>query len=222
MGFSPSRFARGTRMASSDDKEDGFDPEIDLLHRYEQMVQTQVTTLEGIDDKAASVFKLVAALSGLVLSGITWAVSTDQVALSGATLPLFIFLGGSVVAFFSSLIYAIITYLSSKFSYGPTAGLGNFMADYEVEDQSYRNILLRGYSDAIQNNRRVVNKNARRFQLSLASLLVGILCLVGAGTVVALPDIERLGWGVLVLFGLGTGRVVLYITREEYLTLDRE
>lgn len=47
-------------MPSDDDSADqppflDFDPEEDLLRRYEKMVQTQISTLNEIDDKAAYV-----------------------------------------------------------------------------------------------------------------------------------------------------------------------
>ena len=180
-------------MSTGDDGEEQpstaeFDPEEDLLRRYEQMIQTQVSTLEGIDDKAAYVARLVGVLAGLVVSGSSVAVGTETVTLSRETGLVFVMLGAAVVAFLISLVFAIITYLSSKFEYGPSAEMGEFMANYRVREQQYKDVLLRGYSDAIKQNRRVVVANARRFERCLAAFLAGLLFLFAAGVVLVLRE----------------------------------
>lgn len=95
------------------------------------------------------------------------------------------------------------------------------MAEKKVPKQLYKDVLLRGYSDAIKRNRAVVQTNARRFERCLAAFLAGLLFLSAAGVVFVLQAGLLVEGGVLVLFTAGTIRAVLYIVREEYLTLDR-
>ena len=198
-----------------------FDTEEDLLRRYESMVQTQISTLNGIDDKAAYIARLVGVLAGLVLSAASIAVGTDQITLSTQNTPVFVTLAAAVGAFLVSFIYAIITYLSSKFEYGPTAGMGEYMAGYKVDEQQYKDVLLRGYSDAIRKNRDVVVTNAQRFEKCLASFLAGLLFLSAAGVVLVLEESICVEIAVIIAFTAVIVKAVLYITREEYLTLDR-
>ncbi|WP_324662805.1 hypothetical protein [Haloarcula sediminis] len=213
-------------MSSKDDPSDqslpfDFDPEQDLLRRYEKMVQTQISTLNGIDDKAAYVARLVGILAGLILSATSLAVSTEEITVSIKTSAVFILLGLSVAALFVSLVYAIITYLSSKFEYGPSAEMGEYMSNYKVKEQQYKDVLLRGYSDAIKQNRRVVVTNARRFQRCLAAFLAGLLFLFGASIILILIFPLMAEILVALLFVGGAGWLVRYILREEYLTLER-
>lgn len=114
-----------------------FDPEEDLLARYETMVQTQVETLDGIDDKAAYTARLVGILAGFVISGVSIVVGTHGSEVSVETGAVFLMLALSVICLFVSLAYAFITYLSGRFEYGPGATLGTFMADYQVDVQNF-------------------------------------------------------------------------------------
>lgn len=207
----------GSGKASQDE----FNPEEDLLRRYESMVQTQISTLNGIDDKAAYIARLVGVLAGLVLSAASIAVGTEQISLSTQTTPVFITLGAAVGAFLISLIYAIITYLSSKFEYGPTAEMGEYMSQYKVDEQQYKDVLLRGYVDAIKQNRKVVVTNAQRFEKCLASFLAGLLYLSAAGVVLVLQAPTWIEAIVILAFTALVVRATVYIIREEYLTLER-
>lgn len=205
---------------SGDEPED-FDPEIDLLQRYEQMVQTQVETINSIDDKAARVARLLGLLVGVVLSAASLLVTSDV----GITTNRILFLSHLVVsgvALVVALAQAIITYLSSTFEYGPPSELGSFMSKYNVTAQDYKSQLLGGYSSAVERNREVVVTNARRFQRCLASFLVGIIFAVTASVVlVGTPGIV-VGVVSSWLAIYASAFVVYYVTREEYLTLDRQ
>lgn len=199
-----------------------FDQEFDLLQRYEQMVQTQVDTLNGIDDKAAYTARLVGLLSGIILSTVSIVAGTRNVDISYETGALFGILGFAILAFIVALLYAIVTYLSSRFEYGPTAALGDLMADYHVEQQDYKDMLLRGYSDAIRANRTVVVTNARRFERCLASLVVGVLFTTATGVMIVLPPSIELEVATVLVFASAAVLTVSYILQEVYLTLERE
>jgi hypothetical protein len=202
--------------------DDDFDPELDLLERYERMTRTQIETLNGIDDKAARIARLVALLAGLILTSVSVVARTEgfRVDLTGGASLLFA--GFAVSSLFVSLVYAIITYLSSEFEYGPTADIGRYMSKYRVPDQEYKDVLLRGYSSAIEDNRRVVVANARRFQRCLASFASGLLFFFGVGVLLVAPNDLYVQIPIsLVFLGL-VFALAHYILREEYLTLDRQ
>lgn len=206
----------------NDSSQETFDPELDLLERYEAMVETQVETLNGIDDKAAYIARLVGILAGLVTSAASILVGTQGVQFTTQTRAVFLMLALAVVSFFVSLIYAIITYLSSRFEYGPKATLGEFMADYQIGVQTYKEMMLRGYSEAIQANRQVVVTNAKRFERCLASFLNGVLFLFGSGALIVLPPSWLVDSVVVIGFSISSLIITRYILAEEYLTLERE
>ena len=198
-----------------------IDPERDLLERYDEMVLIQIETIDGIDEKAASVSRLVGLLGGLVLTAVSVAATVELVALSETTAVAFSMLGAGIVALFVSLVFAIITYLSSKFRYGPTADLGEFVADHPVDRHEYREFLLRTYSSALRENKRVVDTNATRFKWCLASLLAGLIFLFAAGILFVIPTTFKYEIIFLLIITGKTVVLTTYIAREEYLTLDR-
>ena len=203
----------------TDDAE--IDPERDLLERYEDMVLIQIETINGIDEKAASVSRLVGLLGGLVLTAVSVGSTVDLVELSEATAVAFSMLGAGIVALFVSLVLAIITYLSSKFRYGPAADMGEFVADYSLDRREYRHVLLRMYSSVLRENKRVVDTNATRFKWCLTSLLAGLIFLFAAGILFVVPTaFEHEAVFGLIITGTVLG-LTAYISREEYLTLDR-
>lgn len=207
---------------SSDEDHDDFDTELDLLRRYEQMIETQIETINGIDDKAANTGRLIGVLSGLLLTAASIAVSTNAIEFTEATVGTFLMLGIGIVALFTSLVFAIITYLSSKFEYGPPASLGEYMADYRIDSQEYRDALLRGYSTGISANRRVVEENSKRFKWCLTTLLVALLFLFGSGVLLVLPGNHILDGAVILAFTVTALLLAWYIIQEEYLTIENE
>jgi len=211
-----------TLVMPSNGDQDDFDSELDLLKRYEQMIETQIETINGIDNKAANTGRLIGVLSGLLLTAASIAVSTSAIEFTEATVGAFLMLGIGVAALFASLVFAIITYLSSKFVYGPPAGLGEYMADYRVDSQEYRDALLRGYSTGISANRRVVDENSKRFKRCLTALLVALLFLFGSGILLVLPENHILDGAVILVFTITALLLARYIVREEYLTLENE
>lgn len=199
-----------------------FDAETDLLQRYEAMVRTQIETINGIDDKAAYVARLVAILAGLVLTSMSVVASTADVGVmpgDGGEVVLSVL---AVTALFVSLVYAIITYLSSEFQYGPSARIGEYMATNKVSDQEYKDVLLHGYSQANRANGRVVIANSKRFQRCLTSFASGILFFFGVGVTLVLPDEPWVDAAVVTAFAALVVVFGRYVLREEYLTLDRQ
>ena len=206
---------------SSDQSKDDLDPELDLLDRYAQMIETQIETINEIDSKAAHTGRLIAILTGLVLTAMSIAVSTDTIGLSEATTGSFLMIVTGTTALFASFVFAVITYLNSKFVYGPPTGLGEYLAEHEVNSDEYRDVLLRGYSAGISANRRVVEENSKRFKWCLTTLLVALLFLFGGGTLLVLPE-NVLDVAVIIAFSAAAVFLARYIIREDYLTLENE
>lgn len=206
---------------SSRDGED-FDPEMDLLRRYGEMVETQIETINGIDDKAAYTARLIGILGGLILTAVSFGATSDAIKVSETTAAAIILLGLGILILLVSLVFAIMTYLSSKFVYGPPTGLGRYLADYQVDPQDYRDAMLRGYSAGIEANRKVVDDNSKRFKRSLASLLAALILLFGSGMLLVLPSNIFSDVVLFLSFVIAAGLLARYILREDYLTLQEE
>lgn len=202
--------------------EDDFDPEIDLLNRYESMVETQIETLNGIDEKAARIMRIIPLLLGGFLTAFSILITVDGIRVSDSGPVPLIVLAVGLGTLLLSLGYSVVTYLGSVFEFGPTVELGRFMSKYQVGEQEYRDRLLNGYSNSIQNNRQVVNANSRRFRRSLLSFLCS-MTLVSAGITGVVVDLSTQSNLVLTfLLVLGLIGLIEYVEQEEYLTLERQ
>ena len=192
-----------------------------MLRRYESMVRIQVETLDGIDDKAAYTARLVALLVGVVLTGVSIVISSDILALSTETGAAFLTIALAVVAFTTSMIFAIFTYLSSRFEYGPSPDAGRTLAKKNISEDRYKEMMLRTYADVLESNYSVVVDNNERFETSLTALLVGILFLFATGVLLALPGGVLADALILLVFAGLSIRISLFILDQEYITLDR-
>lgn len=196
-----------------------LDPKTDLLRRYEQMIQTQISTLNEIDDRAIRVSRLITLLIGIGVSIISLVVGTE---LSVPSSPLFfLWSTATALALLFSLLQAAVTYLSSSFEYGPSSQLGEVISEGRVVEREYKEFLLKGYSSAIRKNEQVVVRNARRFQRSLAFLFSGIIFAITAG-ITAVFGQNPAVTAVSIVFTL----VISYsgywhVTQEKYLTIKR-
>lgn len=218
-----------TRELQFDDEtaellEDALDssPKIEAVERFERMIDIQIETLNGIDDKAEYLTRFVGVLLGIVLTGLSLVPKFDGVSPTVESFPMLASVFGSVLAFLSTLGFSIITYLGSKFRYGVSASIAEYFADADITEEEYTELLLRGYADTIPKNERVVRVNSRRFRNALASLLVGLGCLSLATffLVVELPVFWE--YVTLLVASLALGQILKYVLGEEYLTLDRE
>lgn len=147
----------------------------DALDRYEQMVNIQIQTLDGIDNKAEYLTRYIAVLLALVFTGASFVVEDigDISSEFQILLPIVLGLAGLAVA----LIFSIITYLSSVFQYGPDRDFALDVANQDIGQKTYAEIMLRAYRDSIYENKKVVRHNSKRFKIALNGLLVGVLFL---------------------------------------------
>lgn len=211
----------------TDDDLDGvppvdIDPPADLLDRYDDMVATQVETINEIDEKAATTMRVIAILLGVILSGLTILVNARIITEILRSPVALIWLITGLFFLLFSLAWAIYTYLSSRFLYGPGISWGHVLANDRVPPENYADTLLIGYSQALSTNREVVDVNSRRFRNSLIALLHGMTATSTAFALFLLPIPQA--WGLVISVGIviaGIG-VTDYLIAEEHLVVDRE
>lgn len=196
-----------------------LDPKTDLLRRYEQMIQTQISTLNEIDDRAIRVSRLITLLIGIGVSIISLVVGTE---LSVPSSPLFLLWSTfAALTFLVSLLQAAVTYLSSSFEYGPSSQLGEVISEGRVVEREYKEFLLKGYSSAIRKNEQVVVRNARRFQRSLAFLFSGIIFAITAGITAVFGQNPAVTAVSIVFTPVISYSGYWHVTQEKYLTIKR-
>lgn len=197
-----------------------FDPEVDLINRYERMVEQQIRTINDIDDKAAFVARLEALIITVALSAVSVAIEPDQLILTWGTLGTSLAFGLAMTSFSISIVFAMITYQKSRLLFGPTSRLGTFMSKYRVDDQDYKNNLLGGYSYAIRENWEVMVNNAQQFEKSLAALVFGIVLLFVSGIllILSVPFIIKMFvfFGSILMGALVSGKIM----RHDFITLE--
>lgn len=161
----------------NDEGSEEWSPKQDAIDRFERMVDVQVQTLNDIDTKAAELMRLLAVLLGVVLTGVSLIPEFKALTLTVDSAPLVVSAVVGVGGLLLSLGFAIITYLSSRFDYGVSPGVAEYVANNEVTGEEYAGIMLRGYADIIPDNRDVVRANSRRFRNALTALLVALASL---------------------------------------------
>jgi protein-S-isoprenylcysteine O-methyltransferase Ste14 len=197
-------------------------PEGDLLDRYERMVQTQVETVNGIDDKAATTMRVVAVLLGVLLSLLTFFVDGSGVEITVDTVVPVLWVATGVAGLLASLAGCLYTYLSSRTLFGPNAELGDVLSLNRVTLDDYRTHLLGGYAKAIRTNREVIRTNSRRFRNTLLLMIYGLVG-VSTGLSLFITNIS-VPMDIVVTVGvlLVVGAFSVYILQERYMVLQHE
>ncbi|WP_157078575.1 hypothetical protein [Halalkalicoccus paucihalophilus] len=150
---------------------------LDALDRYERMIDVQIQTLNDIDNKAEYLTRYLAILIALLFTGASFVLDVGVADGFVSELSLFTTLVLGLLALTVSVVFSIITYLSSVFQYGPRREFAEDIADHDIGEKLYAEIMLRTYSDAIYQNKRVVRQNSARFKYALTGLLNGVLFL---------------------------------------------
>ncbi|WP_135826872.1 hypothetical protein [Halorussus ruber] len=189
------------------------------------MLDIQVSTLDGIDNKSARLISFVGVLLGVIATVariLPTMTSTSDFIDTGSIAGAFALVIG-VFGLLISLVYATITYLSTKFDYGLSANIADNLArKKDVQRETYRTAILRAYADSIRENRPIIDQNARRFRYALAALVGALFSLMFAVGyyLVSLPDAVELS--TLFFGAIFVGSLCLYIRDEAYLTTDEE
>lgn len=216
---------RGGSVEQSNLPSESIEPRQDAINRFERMLDIQVSTLDGIDNKSARLISFVGVLLGVIatVARILPSMAGDGDFIDHGSIAGAFALTVGVIGLLISLVYATITYLSTQFDYGLNANIADSLArEDNVQRQTYRTVVLRAYADSLRENKPVINQNARRFRYALAALVGALFSLMfSVGYyLIRLPDpIE-----VLTLFfgAIIVGSLCLYIRDEAYLTTDGE
>lgn len=213
----------------SDDDHDAEDdpradvaPLIDASDRLERVIERQLSTIDGIDDKAAHVTRLIGILIGLVFGVLSLAINVDPGSLPRADLPVKLAFILGMTGLLAAMGAAIITYLSSKFRSGLHFDVGYFLSEPDAETtfDSHLRRVLGTYAEIIEANELVITANSSRFRLTLLLLLVGVLFLSVTGAMYLSQLNGWISWTML-LVAIGLGIVATwYFLTGRYLTLD--
>lgn len=197
-------------------------PETDLLDRYQQMVQTQVNTVNEIDEKAATTMRLVALLLGVLLSLFIFLAEDYTVELTDQSIVPILWIVVGISSLLTSLALCLYTYLSSRMLFGPKAVFGTVLAENRVMWTDYESKMLKGYAAAISTNREVIRTNSRRFRNTLLALVHGLLGLslgLGLFAVDLSPTFDLL---ISFIVGVLTAIFTGYVLTERYMVVPHE
>lgn len=208
----------------SSDKEADSDIEAytDAADRLERGIDHQVNIINGIDDKAEHVTRLLGILIGLIFSVLSFATQSKFLQVrepSNAAILTFLL---GVLFLLVSMGSAIITYLSSRFRIGLHPSVGGYLSepDVEIEQEMHLKRVLGSYGSILRENKQVIETNSRRFRFTLFFLLIGVLFLSTAGSIHVGGLTDFGAWiGLIVAFVLA-GVSGWYIIGGKYLTLD--
>lgn len=197
-------------------------PRMDAMDRYERMLDVQIDVLDGIDDKAAHLTRLIGVLLGIMLTAASLVPEFEAVSLTGESAPTVVTAAIGVSALLVALGFAVLTYLSSNFEYGASVEIARHFASANLEADDYSSVMLHAYADIIVRNRRVVVVNSRRFRNALASLFVGLVAVSLAALLALAESPLWLDWLGLAGAAVATIALLRYLLGEAYLTLQRE
>ena len=174
----------------------------------------QAALLGEIDEKAGRVARLIALVVGVITSALSISVrlGTGPPEASAPTLLAF---GLGTVGLVISMSSALITYLSSNISVGVHPASAIVLERSPISKRTYSRLIMNAYANTLEQNRRVLDVNARRLQFTLASLAVGTSYMaLAAFTRVAIAA-TRGQW-----IGTGLGSLVVLESRGSSCQVD--
>lgn len=132
------------------------DPYTDAADRLEHTIDTQVSIINGIDDKAEHITRLIGVLLGLVFSLLSLIVNFDSINVGGTTWPVEVAFVLGILFLLVAMAAAIVTYLSSRFRIGLDYTVGHYLSNPETDTDFDTHIrrVLRSYGDIIKNNKK--------------------------------------------------------------------
>ncbi|RYJ14280.1 hypothetical protein ELS19_10105 [Halogeometricum borinquense] len=160
-------------------------------------LERQLSTLDDIDSKALSVFRLNVALVGLLLSALSFAGASDMATVTALVNPV---VGVGVASFVLSATAAGLTYTISGYQVGVGPDALENTAD--LSEQAFLQWLLVSYGDWLRYNEQTNVRKALLVTLSVLGTVGGALALA-VGTVSALTG-RFLGPAVVALAVLVT------------------
>lgn len=196
---------------------------IDAANRLETSMDRQLSIINGIDDKAEHVTRLVAILLGLIFTIVSLAFRTGQITATTYSTPLTLSFMLGIFFLLLTMAFAIITYLSSTYRIGLHPNVGTYLSNSTITISYSQHIqrVLGSYGTMIQQNRAVIETNSNRFRLTLTFLLTGTIYLSTTGTIYV--GSFGFGWQLMSLL-IGTLFAMVagwYILTGQYLILER-
>lgn len=215
------------KKVEDEDVSENIEPYIDTANRLERNLDVQGTTLNEIDKKAAHVTRLLGILIGLVFSVVSIGLKFDSGGggdLPSVALQTFLSFTFGVTFLVLSMAAAIVIYLSSKFKIGLNSTAGHLLQnpDYETEMQQHIRRVIGTYAYNIDQNRKVIETNSKRFRRALVLLLLGVAYLAAAGILFVGLEDGLPAWIVLGITTLASGVLTWYILSGRYLTLENQ
>lgn len=197
-------------------------PYVDAADRLERVIDTQLATLDGIDTKAEHVTRLVAVLLSVLLTIVSVAVRIDGIDAGTPHAPVVVAFVGGVGSLLLALIGGIVTYLSSRVKMGLHENVGHVSSNptYETNETKHHRRVLGSYARAIEQNRGVLETNARRFRLTLVCLMIGVSLLSVAVSLLVSGTRGAAAWSGVAVSLVGLGFVGWYVLTGRYLTLE--
>jgi len=198
------------------------DPYRDTADRLASQIQTQIDTIEGIDDKAEHLTRLIGILIGLVFSVLSLVVNADTIQLTRANLGTRIAFLLGVVCLLAAMGAAMVTYLNSRYRAGIHHSVGYYVSNKEqpLDFDVHIKRVCGSYATVIEQNKTVIEVNSTRFRRALYLLLVGVLFLTTAGSIYLGGFSEPQSWYGVVIAGILALLVAWYFFTGRYLTLE--
>ena len=193
----------------SDD--DTLKPREDLSDRYLEIIKIQTESIRNFDDKTWRTMRLTGIIAGVGVGSVSIlsrigngsAVPQSPVVRLGVSISILLFVGAFALG--------LRSYQSAELSTAPQTELGTRIKDSEPKLDDYRSTLVEGYSDAVEQNKTVLQTKKQRFKLTLAAVFVGIWILaIVFFLLVWTPELE-VAYLVLV-FGLVIGELAAFVT----------
>lgn len=198
------------------------EPYVDAANRLERSLDRQIELIDGIDDKAEHVTRLVGLLIGAVFSLLSVAARALQIRLDIPNLPVQLSFFAGTAFLLVSMAGAIVTYLSSKPKIGLHHSAGALLnnPDYDADMDRHVRRVIGTYAYNLERNESVLETNAYRFRLTLMFLLLGVLYLAATGLLYLGGYGAGVSWASLVVLALGSVGIAWYILAGKYLTLE--
>ncbi|GAD53230.1 hypothetical protein MBEHAL_1990 [Halarchaeum acidiphilum MH1-52-1] len=188
-------------MSERGDGDDTNQPTVDTVEiareEAQRTIDSQIQTLNDIDNKAARILRVNLVLLGIILTGISIALNARPSQASPASV-LVDFVNGytiaGIVLLLGSTAVAAVTYTASDLRTGMSGKDLRAMLDGDYTDRQNLEGLVESYSHWIEHNFRTNARNAPLGTLTLLLLLYAMTALA-LGTVHA--AIGHVGWTLL-------------------------
>ena len=179
----------------------------------------QASLLGEIDAKAGRVARLIALVLGVVVSTLSIGVQLGT-GPPQATVPTLITFGLGIAGLMISMSSAIITYLSSNIKFGVHPASARTLDELSIDRTTYSKLVMNSYANTLERNWRVLDANAKRLRITLASLIVGTSNLALTALLYVTIGTERGQWmttgiGSIAIFGIAG-----FVLSGRYLVLE--